>query len=77
MDFVAHFFLDQAAEVTIQAAGAIGVELREQCPDGEFVWCDAPGEDGVVVEDFPLGPGDHFIVLQAPPGSSPEVRIDY
>ena len=77
MDFVAHFTLDEAAEVTIRAPGALGVEIREQCPDGDFLWCDVPQPDGVAVEDFPLGPGDHWIVLQAPPGASPVVSVEY
>lgn len=77
MDFVTHFSLAQAANVTVQAIGAIGVEIREQCEDGEFLVCEVPQEDGVAVEDFPLEAGDHWIILQAPAGVSPVVRIDY
>ena len=76
VDFVAHFSLDQAADVTIRASGALIAEIREQCPDGDFLWCDEP-QDGVAVEDFPLEAGEYWIVLQATPGVSPEVSVDY
>ena len=75
-DHVVHFLLDQPAEVTIQVSGALLTEIREQCPDGAFVWCDTP-QEGVAVEDFPLEAGDHWLVVQGLPGVAPEIQLDY